>query len=133
MKKSAAIALARSNGVPVKSGGLCRFSNVVGGTKNVWWLDIPVGVAKQGVTMLLCDGQRGRLHCLDVPGRVFQENSADFFREEVRGVDKFRIEPSASAGQGFMKDLRSHSAGVCFCQFERAVVDFNPIRRVEAA
>lgn len=121
MNKNAAIALARQNGFQVDDGR-CVFSNVSRGPKNVWWLDVPVEKAIQGVAILLCDGESKRLYCLDVPGSVFRDNAGDFFREDVNGVDKFRIEPSASKGD-FMKDRRPGSAGFCFRPFVEETIE----------
>jgi len=115
MNKSAAIALAQQNGFQVEDGR-CVFSNVSRGPRNVWWLDVPVEKAIRGVAILLCDGENRRLYCLVVPGTVFRENAGEFFREDVNGVDKFRIEPSASK-KDFMKDRRPGSAGFCFHPF----------------
>lgn len=123
MNKKAAIALARQNDFPVEDGR-CVFSNVNRGPRNVWWLDIPVEKAFQGVAILLCDCKSARLYCLDVPGSVFRDNAGDFFREDVDGVDKFRIEPSASKDD-FMKDRRPGSAGFCFHPFVKKTVNIN--------
>lgn len=123
MKKSAAIDLAWQNGFRF-GAKQCFFSNINRGPKHVWWLDVPVEKAIQGVAILLCDGKNSRLYCLVVPGTVFRNSAGDFFREVVKGVDKFRIEPSASE-KDFMKDRRSRSAGVCFNRFVETVIDFD--------
>jgi len=121
--KNAAIDIARQNGVDIQECR-CVFSNINRGNKNVWWFDVPVEKAIRGVAILLCDGKDERLYCLVVPGSVFRDNAGDFFHEDVKGVDKFRIEPSASE-KDFMKDRRSHSAGVCFNQFVKTVIAFD--------
>ncbi|MDD9883046.1 MAG: hypothetical protein OXU62_00685 [Gammaproteobacteria bacterium] len=123
MKKKAAIDIAQQNGFPVEAGQ-CVFSNVNRGPRDVWWLDIRVEYAFQGVAILLCDEMDKRLYCLDVPGTVFRENAGDFFCGVVKGVDKFRIEPSA-AGQDFLQDRRPGSAGFRFLPFVEKSIEID--------
>jgi len=120
MNRNAAIALARQNGFQVENGQ-CVFSNINRGPGNVWWVDIRVERAFQGVQILLYDEADGTLYCLDVPGSDFRKNAGDFFRQDVNGADTFRIQPSASK-KNFMKDLRPGSAGFCFYPFVKKTV-----------
>jgi len=130
MNKPMAIDLARQNGFPVEAER-CVFSNVSRGPRNVWWLDVRVKRATQGIAFLLCDEAGETLYCLDVPGSVFRDHAGDFFREYVKGVDKFRIEPSA-AEKDFLQDRRPRSAGFCFRPFvEKSIeIDGGEERRV---
>jgi len=123
MNKKAAIDIAQQNGFPVEAGQ-CVFSNVNRGPRNVWWLDIPVEKANRGVAGLLCDGKNKRLYCLVVPRKIFRNNAGDFFCGVVKGVDKFRIEPSA-AGQDFLQDRRPRSAGFRFLPFVEKSIEID--------
>jgi len=123
MKKKDAIALARQNDFPVEAGR-CVFSNVNRGPKKVWWLDIPVEKAIRGVAILLCDEPGETLYYLNVPESVFRDHADDFFREAVKGVDKFRIEPSA-AEKDFLQDRRSGSAGFRLLPFVEKTIEID--------
>jgi len=123
MNKKAAIALARRNDFRVNAER-CVFSNVSRGPRNVWWLDVRVERATQGIAFLLCDEAGETLYCLDVPGSVFRDHAGDFFREYVKGVDKFRIEPSA-AEKDFLQDRRPRSAGFCFRPFVKKTIEID--------
>jgi len=90
MNKSEAIArIARLPGGSGITASRVHFANV-NSSKDVWWLDIPVGKLSQAgnsnITLLLYDHRSGKLHYLDVPKTYFIDNQSNSSFEPKRDV-----------------------------------------------
>lgn len=118
MNKSEAIA--RIARLPVASGITTRsvhFANV-NSSKDVWWLDIPVGKLSQAgnsnISLLLYDHRSGQLHYLDVPKSYFIDNQ----RRLVTRTEKRCISLELSTDKSTMfRDVRPGGDGVDFSRF----------------
>lgn len=112
MDKSEAIQDAAMQGFANITPANSVFANI-NARKPVWWFDIPVEKAMEGCYLLLFDGQNEMLHIMHATAAFFQANQNFLFRENVGGVDKFRVELSAVAANRF-QDVRSGAGGVDF-------------------
>ena len=116
MNKAEAIArIARRTNLSEFTSGSIHFANV-NSSKDVWWLDIPLGKISSGgsIAFLLYDDRSDQIHFLEVPKSYFRDN---LNRLVVRTVKQCVSLELSTETHKLFRDVRPAGGGVNFAQF----------------